>query len=260
MGASLTMTAYSTFAQVYDYFMKDVPYDQWTDYIVSIIRQYGVKSNLLLDLGCGTGSMTQRLAAKGFDMIGIDQSQDMLNCALDKAKQRNLDILYLNQDMRNFELYGTVGAVVSVCDSVNYIMEEKELLEVFKLVNLYLDPQGLFIFDINTEYKFKHILKQNTFANVLTDGAYIWENCYFEEQQINEYTLTMFIRELEHYKRCQEVHYQKAYSKEQMIDIIKRSGLNYVDSFDAFTFQQPTEKSERICFIARERQKEVKNG
>ena len=134
-----------------DIMMDDVPYDDWTNYIETILKKNNISPELILDLGCGTGSITNRLARKGFNMIGIDLSEDMLSIAKDKAREEDLEILYLCQDMREFELYGTVGCIVSICDSLNYILEEDELLEVFIRVNNYLDPNGLFIFDLNTE-------------------------------------------------------------------------------------------------------------
>ena len=151
------MEAYTNFAEVYDTFMDNVPYDEWADYIERMLKEYQISDGLVLELGCGTGSMTELLSAKGYDMIGVDNSEDMLEIAMEKRLNSGHDILYLLQDMREFELYGTVRAVLSVCDSVNYVTDEEELQEVFCLVNNYLDPQGIFIFDFNTEYKYWEI-------------------------------------------------------------------------------------------------------
>ena len=141
------MDAYGSFAMVYDLFMDNVDYDGWSDYLRKLLRRYGVEDGLILELGCGTGSMTERLAEAGFDMIGVDCSGEMLEIAQEKKCESGLDILYLEQDMREFELYGTVRAVVSVCDSLNYILEDEELVKVFRLVNNYLDPGGIFLFE-----------------------------------------------------------------------------------------------------------------
>ena len=149
------MEAYRSFAQVYDLFMDNVDYDSWSSYLIGLLKRYGVDSGLVLELGCGTGNMTERLARAGYDMIGVDCSEDMLEIAQEKKLESGLDILYLEQDMREFELYGTVRAVVSVCDSLNYILEEEELLQVFRLVNNYLDPGGIFLFDLNTVQKYR---------------------------------------------------------------------------------------------------------
>ena len=150
------MEAYSDFASVYDTFMDETPYEEWADFLHGLLTEDGIEEGLVLDLGCGTGSLTRLLAGKGYDMIGVDYSPQMLQIAMDKEEDSS--ILYLLQDMREFELYGTVAAVVSVCDSVNYITEPEDLRDVFKLVNNYLDPNGLFIFDFNTEYKYSQVI------------------------------------------------------------------------------------------------------
>ena len=152
------MEAYTSFASVYDTFMDNVPYNKWGKYIRDMLGRYGVTEGLVLDLGCGTGTMTEILAGYGYDMIGVDDSEDMLELAMDKRLKSGHDILYLMQDMREFELYGTVKAVVSVCDSVNYMTEPEDLKEVFRLVNNYLDPGGIFLFDFNTDYKYREVM------------------------------------------------------------------------------------------------------
>ena len=135
------MEAYTSFAEVYDQFMDNVPYREWADFLQEILQKEGINDGLVLDLGCGTGSMTEELAGRGYDMIGVDNSEDMLEIAMEKRQESGHDILYLLQDMQEFELYGTVRAVVSVCDSVNYVTEKEELEQVFRLVNNYLDPR-----------------------------------------------------------------------------------------------------------------------
>ncbi|MGF0017720.1 class I SAM-dependent DNA methyltransferase [Sporofaciens sp. SGI.106] len=247
------MEAYTGFAEVYDIFMDNVPYEEWADYIEDILKEYGIEDGLVLDLGCGTGSMTQELAGRGYDMIGVDYSGEMLEIAMDKREKSGADILYLLQDMREFELYGTVRAVVSACDSVNYITEEEELVQVFRLVNNYLDPKGIFLFDFNTEYKYREVLGESTIAEDREECSFIWDNYYDEEDQINEYELTLFIREKEGlYRKYQEQHFQKAYTLDTMKRLIEESGLVFETAYDAYTRNAPGEDSERICVIARE--------
>ena len=142
------MEAYTGFAEVYDVFQDNVPYEEWCAYVTGLLAEYGVSDGLILDMGCGTGSLTELLAKAGYDMIGIDNSGEMLQIAMNKSRDSGLDILYLQQDMREFELYGTVRAVVSICDSMNYIMEYGDLVQVFRLVNNYLDPKGVFILSL----------------------------------------------------------------------------------------------------------------
>ena len=249
------MEAYTRFAQVYDTFMDNVPYEKWGTYLTNLLKEYKIEDGLVLDLGCGTGEMTEELAKKGYDMIGVDCSEVMLETAMEKRIESGHDILYLLQDMREFELYGTVKAVVSCCDCVNYITEPEELEEVFELVNNYLDPKGLFVFDFNTEYKYKEVLGEQTIAEDREDCSFIWDNYYSDEDKINEYELTLFIKDEEHedlYRKFQEVHYQRAYTLEEMKELIERSGLVYLDAYDAYTKNPADEKSERILLIARE--------
>lgn len=250
------MASYESFASVYDIFMEDVPYDEWVEYIENLFKYYNINPKLVLDLGCGTGNITEKLALKGYDMIGIDNSEEMLIIAKEKARKNNLDILYLLQDMREFELYGTVSAIISICDSINYLTEEEDVLQTFKLVNNYLDPGGLFIFDLNTEYKYQEILGENTFAYNTQKSSYIWENYYYEEEKINEYKLTLFVNEDKNlFKKYEETHYQKAYSLDKIIQLLNEAGLEYLGVFDAFTFNLPNRESERIYIIAREKTK-----
>jgi len=253
----IKMEAYSSFAAVYDTFMDNIPYVEWAEYLISLLKEYQVDDGLVLDMGCGTGSMTELLAEAGYDMIGIDNSQEMLEIAMEKRAESGHDILYLLQDMREFELYGTVKAVVSICDSVNYITEEEDLEEVFRLVNNYLDPKGIFIFDFNTVYKYREVLGDQTIAEDREDCSFIWDNYYYEEEQINEYELSLFIREGESdlYRKYQETHFQKAYDLKTIQRLIKKSGLEYITAYDAFTKEAPTKESERIYVVARERGK-----
>lgn len=250
------MDAYTSFARVYDTFMDNIPYEEWAVYLTGLLNEYGVNDGLILDLGCGTGNMTELLAKEGYEMIGVDNAEEMLEIAMEKREKSGHDILYLLQDMREFELYGTVRAVVSVCDSVNYIDEEEDLTEVFRLVNNYLDPGGVFIFDFNTLYKYREILGDRTIAENREDCSFIWDNYYYEEERINEYELSIFIREKENlFRRYEETHFQRGYTLDEMIRMIKDSGLEFVTAYDAFTREAPKEDSERIYVIAREKGK-----
>ena len=248
------MEAYTGFAQVYDLFMDNVPYVQWSEYLISLLKLYGVEDGLVLDLGCGTGKMTRLLSDAGYDMIGVDNSEEMLEIATEAEQE---EILYLCQDMREFELYGTVAAVVSVCDSVNYILEEEELLAVFKLVNNYLDPGGVFIFDLNTLYKYRELLGEQTICENRENASFIWENFYDEEEQINEYDLTLFVQEESGlYQKFEETHFQRGYELLTIRRLLEAAGMEYVTAYDAFTREEPREDSERIYVIAREKGKE----
>lgn len=251
------MEAYEGFAAVYDLFMEETNYAQWVVYLEKIWLKYNISPKLILDLGCGTGNISLPLAKKGYEVIGIDVSEDMLSVAKEKAERDRLDILFLMQDMREFELYGTVDCVISLYDSLNYITEEEDLLQVFCLVNNYLDPGGLFIFDMNTEYKFQNKLADRSFAETTEKAAYIWENYYDEKEKINEFYMNFFVKEenSEQYKRFEEYHYERAYDIEKIKELITKSGMELLNVFDAFTFEEAREDSERIYFVAKEIQK-----
>ncbi len=261
------MEVYTDFACVYDQLMDETPYAQWCENIAQALGEYGIRDGLVLELGCGTGSLTELLAARGFDMIGVDTSDEMLNIACEKREKSGRDILYLNQDMRSFELYGTVRAVVSVCDSLNYLLEDEDLTACFRLVNNYLDPGGIFIFDFNTRYKYETVIGDSVIAENREDCSFIWENYYDADSGINEYDLTIFVKEPEAsssgeelFSRFQEVHFQRGYTLEEMWSFIERSGLAFVRAFDADTLGAVTGTSERIYCVAQERQKDEKKN
>lgn len=246
------MDAYTGFAEVYDLFMDQVPYEKWSGRIIQILSAYGIRDGLVLDLGCGTGSMTELLAGAGYDMIGVDASEEMLELAYEKRAESGHDILYLLQDMREFELYGTVRAIVSVCDSLNYITEEEELLHVFRLVRNYLDPDGVFFFDMNTIYKYSEMLGETTIAENREEGSFIWENYYDPEEQLNQYDLTLYIRdEDDRYTRFEETHIQKAYTLERVLELLQQAGMKAEQIFDSDTGKEVTDTTGKFCIAAR---------
>ena len=262
------MEVYTDFADVYDIFMDDTPYQEWADFLVKLIKKYGISKpvrdkeqgildserNLVLDLGCGTGTLTELLYQKGYDMIGVDLSQEMLNIALEKKEKSGSEILYLCQDMRELDLFSTVGTVISVCDSVNYLLENDEVEETFGLVNNYLYPGGIFLFDFNTVYKYEQVIGDTTIAENRDDCSFIWENYYHEEDRVNEYDLTIFVKEKkeELFRRFTETHFQRGYTLEEMKGFVERAGMEFVLALDADTHKAPIETSERIYVIARE--------
>jgi len=267
------MEAYGDFAQVYDELMDDTPYGLWCDRLCGLMEKYGVSKpernsedileserNLVADLGCGTGTLTEMMYQRGYDMIGVDSSDAMLGIALEKKEKSGDEILYLCQDMRELELYCTVGTVYSVCDSLNYILEEEELLTVFSLVDNYLYPGGVFIFDFNTPYKYHEIIGDTTIAENRESCSFIWENFYNVEEELNEYDLTVFVREEDgRFRRFQETHLQRGYTAEQMIPLLEKAGLKVEEVFDAETGQAVREVSERVCIVARECKKTVRS-
>lgn len=257
------MEAYTSFAVVYDTFMDNVPYEEWGEYLHGLLLEYGVEDGLVLDLGCGTGTMTEILASKGYDMTGVDFSEEMLDIAMQKCTKSGHDILYLMQDMRGFELYGTVRAIVSICDSMNYLTEDGDLEQVFRLANNYLDPGGLFIFDMNTEYKYREMLGDQTIAEERENCSFIWDNYYYEEEKINEYQLSLFVEDpvlsektgQDICRKFQEMHYQRAYSLAEVKAALEVAGMEFIAAYDAFTRNPVHQESERMYIIAREQGK-----
>lgn len=251
------MNAYSSFAQVYDTFMDNVPYQRGCQYLCNILRQYGITEGLVAELGCGTGTLTELMAASGYDMIGIDNSPDMLELALEKRQVSGQDILYLLQDMREFELYGTVRSIISFCDSINYITERADLIQVFRLVNNYLDPGGYFIFDFHTEYYYDRVLGESIIAEDRDEMSFIWDNYYDKETRMNEYLLSIFVQESSGlYRKFQEEHFQKAYSLKEIQEFLLEAGLEYITAYDELSFQSPDTESTRIHVIAKEHGKD----
>lgn len=285
------MEAYTSFAKVYDTFMDETPYEAWAERIREMIEKYGVSKpssskrslsevsaagrssdrkdggkvsaleserNLVLELGCGTGTMTEHLASFGYDMIGVDSAEEMLSIAMEKRAESGHGILYLLQDMREFELYSTVGTVVSVCDSLNYLLEEEELLQTFKQVDNYLYPGGIFVFDFNTVYKYAQVIGDATIAENREDCSFIWENFYHSGEEINEYDLTLFVQEEEGlYRKFTETHYQRGYTLEQMQRIAAQAGLDWVCAMDSDTGGEVTPQTERIFAVVKEQKKQI---
>lgn len=244
------MDSYTSFAQVYDLFMDNVPYDAWTKRICEILKAYGISDGPLLDLGCGTGELTRRLAGCGYDMTGVDAAVDMLQKAMEK--QTDPPVLYLLQEMQELELDGCVRAVCSTCDCINYILEPGQLQETFRRVFACLEPGGVFLFDVNTPYKYEQLLGEQTFAESREEGSFIWENYYDEESRINEYDLTLFIPEEDgHYRRQVETHLQRNYEIGELVLYLQEAGFACEGIYDEYTADTPRTDSERVTIVAK---------
>ncbi|EGD46427.1 Methyltransferase type 12 [Ruminiclostridium papyrosolvens DSM 2782] len=247
----MCLIIYNNFAYVYDKLTLDIDYKRWADYVESIFKRNNLSASMVLELGCGTGSFGVEMARRGYDMICLDLSSDMLDCAAEKAKKEDLDILFLNQNMCSFELYGTVDAIVCLLDSFNYLTNSSQINKMFKLVKNYLNPGGLFIFDVNTQYKFENTIADNLFYEINDEVTYIWENDYNKKTRKARFDLTFFVKKDELYERFDETHYEKAYYDSEIMDFIKNSGMEFVSRFGELTLRKPSPASQRNFYVCR---------
>ena len=241
---------YGDFASVYDR-LQDADYNSFVDYYERIFEKFGLKPKLVLDLACGTGNITIPMAQRGYDMIGVDLSVEMLNIARGKAAESGQDILFLNQDMTEFELYGTVDAAVCALDGVNYLTEDGDLGRLFALVKNYLNFGGIMIFDINSAFKLKNILGNETFVNEEDGIFYVWQNFWEEERSVCCFELNFFEEQTDgSYLRFEEVQEERAYTVEEITAEAKRAGLFVEGVYKPFEFGAANEQcDERIFFV-----------
>lgn len=244
------MNSYRDFARVYDFLMKrDVDYEKWADYIENLFDMYGANPSLVCDVACGTGNITIPLARRGYDMTGVDISEDMLNVAREKSE--GLDILLLNQSMTKIDLYGTMGAFLCMIDGINYCLSPKSLLKFFtKIKTCFMDKGAPFIFDISSEYKLSRVIGSNTFVHSEPDVFYTWQNRYIENKKLSDMLLTFFVKENGSYSRFEERHLQRAWSVEEITYLLKKAGFARVDTYGELSFDKPKENEERIVFAA----------
>jgi len=240
--------AYEALAAVYDTLNGEVDYEKIATFYEKCFEKANQKPQLVLDLGCGTGKMTAVLAARGYDMIGVDGSAEMLSRAFERKYEceGGERMLFLQQDMRSFELYGTVGAVVSTLDCINYLTNEADLARCFALVHNYLDPDGIFLFDVNTPYKFENIFADN--AYILEDEACYcgWQNDYDRESGLCRFYLSVF-EETENgtYRRTDEEQTERAYTKQALTDALSKAGFADIAFYADTDFSTPDEPSQR---------------
>ena len=248
------MKSYQALSRVYDRLNGEVDYAAWADFFEAAFRRYNVAPELVLDLGCGTGSMTLELARRGYDMIGIDASAEMLSRAYTNMYANGQGgVLFLEQDMRAFELYGTVGAVVSTLDCVNYLTDKGDIDKCFSLVHNYLDPDGVFLFDVNTPYKFKHVYGDNAYILEDEEGVYCgWQNEFDEQQGLCRFLLSVFEPcEDGRYVRADEEQCERCYTKQELVDALTRAGFVDIAFFGDFEFGTPCAECERWYVAAR---------
>jgi SAM-dependent methyltransferase len=240
--------SYGNFAFVYDALTNDVEYSNRCDYLEKIFEKHlSKRAELIADLGCGTGTVCSLMSKRGYDMIGIDSSDMMLSEAI--KKEGSEKILYLNQDMTEFELYGTVDVFLSMLDSLNYITSLDELSKVFSLVKNYLNPGGIFVFDINTPYKYEQVLSDNTFVYDQDGIFYVWQN--FFDGEYCDFLIDFFVEKDGSYSRFTEEHTQRCHTFKEILSVIEDAGLSLEGVYDELSFSDPVSTSERIFLVVK---------
>lgn len=242
---------YDAIAGVYDALNAEINYERWADFVEKAFDAFlPARPKLVLDLCCGTGRMTGTLARRGYDMIGVDGSEDMLSVAYERTAGQN--ILYLCQDMRSFELYGTVGAVTCCLDSVNYLTDDGDLGKCFSTVHNYLDPGGLFLFDVNSPYKFEEIYGQRDYILETEDAYCGWQNDYDPKTGLCDFLLSVFSPDGEGgYRRRDEEQTERCYAPAELEKALREAGFEVLGVYGDYDFGAPEEKSERLYFAAR---------
>ena len=240
---------YNDFAEVYDK-LQDADYGRFVDYYERIFKTFGKQPSLVLDLACGTGNITIPMAKRGYDMIGLDLSCEMLNIARDKAAAEGENILFLNQDMCEMELYGTVDAIVCALDGMNYITNPDDMQKIFCLAANYLNPGGIMVFDMNSEYKLREVLGGNTFVCEEEGVYYVWQSEFDEKTKVCEFELNFFCEQPDgSYTRFDEFQEERAYSVEEITEYAKTAGLKVEGIYKPFEFATISDKDERIFFV-----------
>lgn len=243
--------SYSSFASVYDRLMQDASYSERADYIISLFARYGKMPSLLLDAACGTGSISVLMAKKGIETIGVDLSPEMLSVAGEKAAAAEADVLFLCQNLKDLDLFGTVDGCICTLDSINHITDIPTLRSVFKKIALFSEPGSLFIFDVNTPYKHRHVLGNNTFVIEEDDLYCVWSNCFSPKEMVTDIFLDFFVCEGDVYKRTSEEFRERAYTPSQLRGLLSEAGFEVLDILDDMSYNSPSSKSQRNVYVCR---------
>lgn len=242
---------YSTFADFYDELTYDVDYKKRTAYLMKLFKKYGKAPKLLLDVACGTGGFSNEFAKMGVEVIGTDISEEMLGIARENSAMQGLDVLYLCQAAEELDLFGTVDGAVCCLDSLNHITDYKKLCKAFEKVSLFLEPDCLFIFDVNTEYKHREVLGDNVFVMDRERVYCVWANAYNQKKKTVDIMLDFFVKEGEVYSRYSEEFSERAYTGDELAAALEKAGLQVVEIFDDMTEKPLNDKSQRAIYVTK---------
>lgn len=245
------MSNYGDFASVYDLLTSEIDYRKRAQYFDQLILAHGGFHGILLDLGCGTGKLSEELSKLGYDVVGVDNSEEMLSVALEKKLQSGRNIIYLNQDMTDLDLYGTVDAAVSALDSLNHLTDYGDFCTALQKVSLFLHPDGVFVFDVNTCYKHRQILADNTFVYDYGEVYCAWQNSR-AENDIIQMDLDIFVSEDgENYLRMEDHFAERAYSMEQIEQALRQAGLAIQAIYGGDSFEPPKAEEQRLVYVVK---------
>lgn len=245
--------SYDNFSRYYDLLTDNVEYQKRADYFCRLLSLCGIKGGILLDLACGTGSISVEMAKRGFDVIGVDSSIGMLNAARQKAFESGEQILLLNQSMDDLDLYGTVDCAVCVLDSINHLDDAEQVKRTFRMVSLFMNPGGAFAFDVNTLYKHKHILGDNAFVYDLDELYCVWQNSYNDNDGSVDISLDFFEEDDGAYYRSGESFTEQAYDLAEISAWLEEAGFEVIGIFDDLTQEKAHPETERAVFLAKKK-------
>lgn len=243
-------TNYDIFADFYDNLTLNVDYEKRAEYILEVLKKHNHNTGITLDLACGTGNLTIELAKRGVDVYGIDGSQEMLSQALDKSYDENLNILFLCQQMENIDLYGTIDTCVCTLDSINHIVDIEKVQQTFDKVSLFMNKGGCFLFDVNTVYKHREILGNNTFVYDTDEVYCVWQNT-LEDNDVVRIDLDFFEADGDAYYRSEQHFCERAYSDETIKEMLEKAGFGVEAVYGDMSFDKPKENEQRVIYLAR---------
>jgi SAM-dependent methyltransferase len=248
------LSGYGDFAFYYDMLTDNVNYEKRCEYIFSLLAENGVDKGILLDLACGTGTLSVLFAQKGFEIVGVDASEEMLSLAQEKKLQSDIDAVFLCQKMQQLDLFGTIDAAVCTLDSINHVTDENDVKEIFRRVSLFMNDKGIFVFDANTPYKHKNVLANNTFVYDLDEVYCVWQNTYNEKNCITDISLDIFEKDeddAETYYRYNEQFSERGYEIEKLKKWLSDVRFEVLGVYEEMTKSPITEQTQRAVFVCR---------